>query len=103
MTRADVLAVDLRGRARLAEEALDDLVVVLRLRAQKLERDALVELQVDGGDHHAHAADAEHALDPVLAADDLAHADGRYLLGWGCGGHGIGGRGAVLRTEAPTP
>ena len=43
----------------------------------ELERDELVELQVARGDDDAHAAGAEHPLDPVLAGEDVPLGDRR--------------------------
>ncbi len=67
-----VLAMDLRRRAGLAREALDDLGDALRVREQALDRDPLVELHVPGRDHDAHAALAEDPFDQVLASQDRA-------------------------------
>jgi hypothetical protein len=69
-----VLAVDANRGARLAQEALHDLGVARDLGQEELERDALVELLVDRRHHHAHAALAEHAVDPVLAGDEVSNA-----------------------------
>ena len=70
----DVLALDPRGGPGLADEAADRLGVGERLGEQELEGDPLVELDVAGRDDDPHAAGAEHALDAVLAGDDVAFA-----------------------------
>ena len=67
-----VLAPDLDRRAPLAQEPLDHLGLSRHGREQKLDGDALLELQVRREDHRAHAARAEEALDRVLPGDDLA-------------------------------
>ena len=67
----DVLALDARGRASLAEEATDRLRARRGVRAaHELERHALLELQVRRDDHPAHAAFAEQPVNPVLAGED---------------------------------
>jgi hypothetical protein len=71
----DVLALDLHRRPRLAREAGDRLGVAERLGQEELERDLLVELDVVRGDDDPHPADAEDALDAVLAGEDVAFAD----------------------------
>ena len=43
-----------------------------------IQRDALIELQVRGGDHDSHAALTEHALDSVFAGKDIAFTDFRH-------------------------
>ena len=48
-----------------------------RVGEQELDRDALVELRVTRRDDDAHAARAEHALDLVLAGEDLPGLHGR--------------------------
>ena len=63
----DVLALDDRRRARLTLEPLGDIRVGRDLAAQELERDGLIEHEVRGGEHHAHAAFPELSLEPVLA------------------------------------
>ena len=68
----DVLALDLAERARLAPEASDDELALLHRLVDQLDRDALAEIDVDGLADDAHAADAEHATDLVLAADGEA-------------------------------
>ncbi len=68
----DVLALDLHGGARLAQEARDRVGAADGLRQQELERHLFVELKVVRGDDDAHPADAEHALDPVLSRDHVA-------------------------------
>ena len=71
----DVLALDARRGARLAEEARDRVRLLVGVRfAHELERDALLEVQVGRDDDPAHAAFAEQALDAVLAGE---HRPGR--------------------------
>jgi hypothetical protein len=72
-----VLALEAGGGLGLAEKARDRVRDLQRLRQHELDRYALFELHVLGGDHHAHPADAEHALDFVLAREDFAGLDGR--------------------------
>ena len=72
-----MLALELHGGARLAQEARDRVLVAERLVAQELDRDELVELDVPRGDDDAHPARAEHALDPVLAGEHVPRANGR--------------------------
>ena len=82
-----MLALDAHRRARLTEEALDVPRVGGSCPAQELQRVELTELQV--GDRHddPHPAHTEHALDAVLAGDELPHTEelltrvpGRRLL-----------------------
>ena len=71
-----MLALDARRRPRLRREALDRLVVLERSRLQRLDRDALLELQVVRLEDNAHAPDGEHAVDAIFPRDDLARLDG---------------------------
>ena len=73
---AHVLALDLRRRAPLAEEALG--ATLRALAEEKLDRHALVELEVPRRDDDAHASAPEHALDTVFTAEGLAGQDGSY-------------------------
>jgi hypothetical protein len=50
----------------------------VRPRLQELDRDELFELEMSRGDDVAHAARAEHALDPVLPGKDLPFAHVRH-------------------------
>ena len=68
----DVLALHARGGAGLTREALDDLRVLGGFREEKLDGNALIEMDVRGGHHEAHAALSEHALDAVLVRENLA-------------------------------
>ena len=72
----DVLALDLRDRARLAGEALGMHLVARGLRPEHLDRDKLVQALVPRGDDEAHAAGADHALDDVIS-DAIAHRERR--------------------------
>ena len=71
----DVLALEPRGRPRLAQESLDGFVVVERVVADELDRDELIELLVARGDDDPHPADPEEPLDAVLARQHVALAD----------------------------
>ena len=64
-----------RGRASLAHEAFDELLVVQLIGRNELECDALVELGVAGCNDDAHATLADDPLDAVLAAEDVALLD----------------------------
>ena len=68
----DVLTLQLHRRARLAEKSRDGLGVPERVREEKLQRDALLELDVHRRDDDAHPALAEHALDAVFACEHIA-------------------------------
>ena len=72
----DVVALEPHGGARLAREPLDEPRVLQPRRQHELEGDLLVELQVRGRDDDAHAADAEDAVDAVLAGEHLAGRHG---------------------------
>ena len=75
MTRATCsLLIFTAARASRAKRATAS-GLLERLGQEELERDLLVELHVMRGDDDPHPADAEHALDAVLAVDDLAFAD----------------------------
>ncbi len=67
-----VLAPDADGRLGLPEEPLHYLFVLEHLGQQELDGHPLVELQVPRSHHGPHAAEANDALDPVLAEDDVA-------------------------------
>ena len=71
-----VLAVDLRGRARLAREARGEVGLGGAGGEEELESDALLELEVRRGDDDPHASHPEQALDAVLPRDDVALPDG---------------------------
>src|ERR1019366_3368596 len=71
------LARDLHGGAGLPCEASDGLVVIEQRRQQEFDGDLVVEVEVTRGDDDAHAPDAEHALDAVLAREDRAFAHSR--------------------------
>ena len=70
-----MLALDLHRRARLPLEARDGLPARQGLGEEELQRHLLVELEVVRGDDHAHAPDAEDALDAILAGEDGAGLD----------------------------
>ena len=73
----DVLALDLHRGPCLANKPVHDLRMTEHLRQQELERDTSLQLHVRRRDDHAHAADAEHALDAILAVEDFTFADRR--------------------------
>ncbi len=79
---ADVLAPQLHRRARLALESGACVRIRERARKHQLDGDALIQIEVGGGHHHSHAASAEHALDAVLATEQIAGADPRLLHSW---------------------
>ena len=68
----DVGVVDLGGGAGLLQEALADLRVVEEARADDLEGEVFVEVDVAGEEDDAHAAGAEAAHDLVAALHELA-------------------------------
>ena len=70
----DVLALQLHGRPRLANESLRRVAADERVVAHELDRHELIELLVPGGDDDAHPADAEDALHPVLACQQVSRS-----------------------------
>ncbi len=62
-----VLALDPYRGPRLAGKPFYCFGTVQRCGRQELERDALAELEVSGGNHDAHASLPKHPLDSVLA------------------------------------
>lgn len=75
----DVLTLYLAGRLGFACESLRDARPGQELPVKELERDGFVEMHVLGGDHVAHAADAQEALDLILAGDHVALAHGNVF------------------------
>jgi hypothetical protein len=73
----DVLALDLHGSARLAQEALGGLRAPEGRHGHHLDGHPLVELQMTRRDDHTHAAHAQHVLDAELAGDHIAFAHER--------------------------
>src|SRR6188768_3999008 len=69
----DVRAADLRGNARLLQEAWTEAGALGQLRMQEFERDAGLEKLVTRLVHGAHSAIADQAHDPVFAADDVTN------------------------------
>lgn len=61
-----VRAFDLRHQLSFPDEATEALAVLPGLVPQELERDALLEVDVLGGDDQAHAPDTDDRFDPVL-------------------------------------
>ena len=74
----DMLALETDRGARLAHEALDVALAGQGMRQDELQRDGLVEIDVPCRNDDAHAAGPEHALDTVLAGDDVAGSHGRF-------------------------
>ena len=68
----DVRMLELRGRHRLACEARRDLAVTGQLSAHDLERHRLVQREVLGDEHRAHAALAEQAQHAVAIVEHAA-------------------------------
>ena len=75
----DVRAADLRGDARLLQEALDEPRAARELRVEHLDRDARAEDRVERLVDRAHPAVAEDADEPVLAVDDAADVNHESL------------------------
>ena len=73
-----VLALQLHRSARLAQKALDRLLVARGLAAHQLQREARLELDVPRRDDDPHPAHPEDPLDAVLAAEDVSRLDGRF-------------------------
>ncbi|XXU28538.1 hypothetical protein WMF36_05605 [Sorangium sp. So ce887] len=70
-----VVAPETSRGARLAHETLEQLRLLGRGRQEELDGEQLAELEVAGRDDEAHAAFSEHALDPVLAEEDVTGLD----------------------------
>ena len=64
--------VDLERRARLAQEALGGRGVGRQVGLEQLDRDLAVHRQVVGPEHRAHAALAEHGVEPIATVEDDA-------------------------------
>ena len=78
----DVLVAQAHHRLRLAEKAAGrfGLVGDAATPPQELHRDELIELQVSRSDDVAHASAPKHALDAVLARENVAGLDGGHRL-----------------------
>ena len=77
----DVGVADARGRARLAPEALDQLLLGRVVRVQDLDRDPLADLDVLAGVDRPHAALADLAQHAVAVVDHAAgEVDAQRLL-----------------------
>ena len=72
-----VLALDADLRASLLEEACDQLLVSCDLGQEHLDGHLLLQLEMGRGDHDAHAALSEHALDTVLLGQEASGEEGR--------------------------
>ena len=68
----DVLALDLRGGARLVHEAVGRFLGADELAEEQLHGHALIEEQVLGREHRTHSAATDEPLDPVFAREDVA-------------------------------
>src|SRR5205085_5751378 len=90
----DVLALNLRRRARLALEAFARAGPRQLLRRKELDRDGPTERDIGGAHDDAHAAGSDDRLDAILAGDDLSrtrelhvrHANVRHSWSRGAGG-----------------
>jgi hypothetical protein len=69
---ADVLAADLAGGGGLVAEAVEDARVAGELGVHQLDRDGLLDADVVGPPHRAHAARAEQLREAELAVEDAA-------------------------------
>src|SRR6185503_908101 len=74
----DVRALQPGRGARLALEPRDDVSLLRQVAVEHLDRDALIELRVDGLEHRRHPAFADDALDDVLA-EGATRLDARRL------------------------
>src|SRR5262249_45101972 len=92
----DMLALQVRNRARLSQEASARLPAGGPAGEHQLERDELPELEVRRGDDDAHGPCAEDALYTVLASEDVAGANG----GGGGGSHGVSSHDSTKRTSS---
>ena len=71
----DVLAGQAARELGLAQEPLDDLAAVDQPGLQQLDRDRVLELDMRRLHHDAHAAAADHAVDPVATREHGAGLD----------------------------
>jgi hypothetical protein len=69
-----MFADDRRRGARLASKALDRPRITQRLVDEQLDGDPLVQSLVTCGEDHPHASAPQHALDAVLASENLTFA-----------------------------
>ena len=65
-----VLAADLGRRAPLPHEARGDLLILRELGQEKLDGDALLELQMRRREDDAHSALPEWPIDAIFAVED---------------------------------
>src|SRR6185436_12513076 len=72
-----MLAAQLRGRPRLAHEALHDLRTVHQVGQQELERDRLLQMQVGGTDDDTHASLTDDPVDAELTREYSSHRNHR--------------------------
>ena len=93
-----VLALQANRRARLAKKTLLESSFASTCGSTNLSADLLLEREVRRRDDHAHAADAEHALDAVFSGDHVAYVDGTFLIALG---HGVREtKGSIIRCAA---
>jgi hypothetical protein len=71
----DVLALQPRRRARLAEEPLDGPMVRERVGQQELDGEELAEIEVARGHDDAHPSVTEDSLNAVFAEENVSRAD----------------------------
>src|SRR6185312_6421742 len=74
----DVRMVDRRRRARLAQEAMDRLLIARELRMQHFHRDGLLDVDVLAHVHGAHAAATENLVE--AAVTDVVAEPGDVLF-----------------------
>ncbi len=93
-----------RGRARLAQQALDRLRVGAIRAADRLQRDLAPQFAVEGAVDHAHAAPADFFQELVLAEAAQYTRGIRGIRGRpGSGGAGRNAGGIVGAPIAPAP
>src|SRR5262249_50897470 len=91
----DMLVLEPGRSPGLADKAFDIVGVLEALRVHEFQGPRLEEVQVGGGDDHAHPAGAEHAIDAVFTGEDLPLVDRRWV-GGGVGAHRLlGARASV--------
>jgi hypothetical protein len=71
----DMLALQLCGRSRLAQEPPHGIGLRSALGEEELHRDRLLELDVHASDDRRHPAQSDEAVDAILARHDLSNHD----------------------------
>src|SRR5262249_5794181 len=74
----DLLAAQPHGRARLAQEAVDRVLVAEHRAAHELQGDTLIELGMTRRYDDPHPAGADHPLDTVLSRQHVAGLDAHH-------------------------